>query len=49
MCLKWRADRDGKEAVIRDGVLHIDDIATFSLKEGFITQYVVAGSSNNRS
>lgn len=35
--LQYRAGRNGKAVKIEDGVLFIDDVATFSLKDGFLT------------
>lgn len=34
--LKYRAERAGKRVAVNDGVLIIDDVAEFSLVEGFL-------------
>lgn len=34
--LKYKAERDGKRVYVNDGVLYIDDIQVFSVRDGFL-------------
>jgi hypothetical protein len=34
--LKYKAERDGENACVIDGVLRINDVAIFSVKDGFL-------------
>ena len=44
--LKSRAERDGKLVALRDGVLSVDGVDTFSLQRGFIA---MQGSIHNHN
>jgi hypothetical protein len=34
--LKYKAEREGKSVCVNDGVLCINDVAVFSVKDGFL-------------
>jgi hypothetical protein len=36
--LRYKAQRDGKQVRVEDGVLYIDEIAVFSLRDGYLNK-----------